>query len=52
MDPLKEQLRRFPYPFPQLELNPDIKNIEDFQYSDFKIINYTSHPKIKMEMAV
>ena len=52
VEPLKEQLKRYPYPFPQLVLNPDIKNIEDFQFSDFKLINYTHHPRIKMEMAV
>jgi thymidylate synthase len=47
-----EQLKRYPYPFPQLEINPDVKDIENFQFSDFKLINYLSHPKIKMEMAV
>ena len=52
VDPLMEQLKRYPYPFPQLEINPDVKDIENFSYSDFKLINYLSHPKIKMEMAV
>ena len=41
-----------PHPFPILELDPTIKNIEDFEYKHFKLINYTHHPKIKMEMAV
>lgn len=52
VEPLQEQLKRYPHPFPQLVLNPDITEIEDFKFSDFKIINYTCHPKIKMEMAV
>ena len=30
VEPLKEQLSRIPFPFPQLELNPDIKDIERF----------------------
>jgi len=45
-------LKRFPYPFPKLDINPDVTNIEDFKFSDFKLVNYTHHPKIKMEMAV
>jgi thymidylate synthase len=52
VEPLKEQLKRYPYPFPQLELNPDKVSIEDFEMSDLKLINYTSHPRIKMEMAI
>jgi thymidylate synthase len=52
VEPLKEQLTRYPYPFPQLEINPDVKNIEDFKFSDFKLVNYTHHPKIKMDMAI
>lgn len=52
IEPLKEQLQRYPYPFPQLEINSEVKEIEDFKFSDFKIRNYTPHPKIKMEMAV
>ena len=52
VEPLKEQLTRMPHPFPILELDPSVKNIEDFEYKHFKLINYTHHPKIKMEMAV
>ena len=52
VEPLREQLTRCPFPFPQLEINPDVKEIEAFQFSDFKLINYNSHPKIKMEIAV
>ena len=52
IEPLKEQLRRYPYPFPQLQMNPDVTEIEKFKFEDFKLINYTAHPRIKMEMAV
>jgi dihydrofolate reductase/thymidylate synthase len=53
VEPLKEQLTRVPHPFPYLELNPDItEDINAFTFKDFKLVNYTHHPKIKMEMAV
>lgn len=44
---IKEQLQRTPYEFPQLELNSEIKNIDDFKYGDFKIVGYKHHPPIK-----
>ena len=52
VEPLKEQLKRIPHPFPHLELNADVKNIEDFEFKDFKLVNYTHDAKIKMDMAV
>lgn len=52
IEPLKKQLKRDPYPFPILKINPDVKNIEDFTMEDFELVNYTHHKKIKMEMAV
>jgi thymidylate synthase len=52
IEPLKEQLKRQPKPFPKLEINPDIKNIEDFKFSDLKLINYEYYPNIEMKMAL
>ena len=52
VEPLKEQLKRVPHPFPYLELNPEIGEIEKFEFKDFKLVNYTHDAKIKMEMAV
>ena len=51
-DQVKEQLKREPYPLPRLWLNPKIKNIDDFQMEDIKLINYQHHPPIKAPMAV
>lgn len=51
-DQAKEQLSREPYPLPNLWLNPDIKNIDDFTMDDIKLINYQCHDTIKAEMAV
>jgi thymidylate synthase len=46
------QLTRQPYPLPQMILNPDVKSIFDYQFQDFDLQNYTSHPHIKAKVAV
>ena len=46
------QLKRRPYALPQMKLNPDINDIFEFQYEDFKLINYQSHPKISAPIAI
>jgi len=48
---IKEQIKREPFPFPTLKLNPDIKNIDDFRYEDIHLENYKSHPPLKGEIA-
>jgi dihydrofolate reductase/thymidylate synthase len=52
VDPLLKQLERVPRTFPRLLINPEVKNIDGFQYSDFTIEEYNPYPTIKMEMAV
>merc|ERR1712037_495161 len=52
IEPLKTQLERTPRPFPILRVNPDVKDIDSFQASDFEIIGYNPHGKIAMDMAV
>ena len=46
------QLKRKPYALPHMELNPDINDIFKFQYEDFQLINYQSHPKISAPIAI
>ncbi|MEK6221600.1 MAG: thymidylate synthase, partial [Chloroflexota bacterium] len=46
------QLSREPYPHPTMKINPDIKNIFDFKFEDFDLIDYQSHPHIKAHVAV
>ena len=48
----KLQLSREPFPLPQLKLNPNVKNIDDFKFEDIEILNYQAHPSIKADVAV
>ena len=52
LDQINLQLTRDVRPLPQMKINPDIKNIFDFRYEDFELINYDPHPHIKGEVAV
>ena len=46
------QLGREPFPLPQMRLNPARTSIFDFEYADFELSNYQSHPHIKAQVAV
>ena len=46
------QLSRDPFPLPVMKLNPEIRNIFDFSFDDFRLENYQSHPSIKAPVAV
>lgn len=48
----KLQLTRKPFPLPQMKINADVKNIFDFTFEDFELVNYQSHPTIKAPVAV
>ena len=52
LEQAKLQLTRQPYPLPQMKLNREITSIFDFQYEDFELVNYQSHPHIKAEISV
>lgn len=52
MEQTKEQLSRELRPLPEMEINPDVKNIFDFTYEDFELVNYDPHPAIKAVVAV
>ena len=46
------QLTRDPRALPQLRLNPDVKDIFAFDYSDISIEGYDPHPHIKGTVSV
>jgi thymidylate synthase len=46
------QLTRTPFPLPQMKINPKVKDIFDFKFEDFELLNYESHPAIKAPVAV
>jgi len=49
---VKLQLSRKPYPLPTMKINPNVKNIDDFKFEDFELVDYQCHPTIKGEVAV
>lgn len=52
IEQVKKQLTREPYKLPEIKINKNIKDIEGFDYKDFELINYVSHPHIKGEISV
>ncbi|MEP6617131.1 MAG: thymidylate synthase [Ginsengibacter sp.] len=46
------QLKRTPSSLPQMKLNPEVKNIFDFKFEDFQLLDYHSQPAIKAPVAV
>lgn len=52
LEQVKEQLSRQPYPLPQMKLNPNVQNIEDFTYEDFELVGYEAHPHIAGKVSV
>ena len=46
------QITRKPFELPSIKLNSAVKNLEDFKYEDFEIVNYESHPAISAPISV
>ncbi|MEO7266219.1 MAG: thymidylate synthase [Ferruginibacter sp.] len=46
------QLSRTPFDLPEMKLNPTVKDIFEFKFEDFELVNYESHPAIKAPVAV
>jgi len=49
---IKLQLSRTPKELPKMEINPLVKNIFEFKFEDFTLVNYNPDPHIKGEVAV
>ena len=44
-----ELLKRQPYAFPRLHLDPSVKKLDDFRVDHFFVQDYYAHPPIKMD---
>ncbi len=51
-DQVELQLSRDFRPLPTMRINPEVKNIFEFKYEDFELLNYDPHPGIKAPIAV
>ena len=46
------QLGRQPYPKPKMHLNPNVTSLFEFQFEDFELVDYQTHPHIRAPIAV
>lgn len=49
---VQELLQRSPLPLPTLQLNPEIRDLFQFQFEDIALLNYHSHPAILAPIAI
>lgn len=52
LEQVKLQLSRTPYSLPRLKIHRKPDSIFDYQFEDFEIVGYESHPHIKAPVAV
>jgi thymidylate synthase len=52
LEQLELQLSRDIRPLPKMILNPEVKDIFDFTFEDFTLVDYNPHPHIKGAVAV
>ena len=52
LEQVKLQMSREPRELPKMIINPNDKNIDDFKYEDFELVNYNPHKGIKAPVAV
>jgi thymidylate synthase len=50
VEPMKEQIKRNPHPFPTVSIKQVRENINDYCVDDFEIIGYQHHEPIKFQM--
>ena len=52
IEQVKLQLTRDPRPLPKMLINPEVKDLFDFKFEDFQLIDYDPHPHIPGVVAV
>ena len=52
MEQVELQLSREPKPLPKMQINPKVKDIFDFKFEDFTLVDYNTHPHIKGKVAI
>lgn len=52
LEQAKLQLSRDLRPLPTMNINPQVKDIFEFSFEDFELLNYDPHPHIKAPVAV
>lgn len=52
VEQVEEMLTREPRPLPTLEMDPSVKDIDDFRMEHFTLNDYNPHPTIKAPVAV
>jgi len=49
IEPIREQLTREPFPLPKLRIkDKQVSDISEYKVSDFELVDYQSHPTIKL----
>ncbi|MFM7682729.1 MAG: thymidylate synthase [Bacteroidota bacterium] len=52
LEQAKLQLTRDFRSLPQMKINPNVKDLFEFKFEDFELVNYDPHPHIKAEVAI
>ncbi len=52
IEQVKLQLTRDPRPLPKMLINPDVKDLLDFKFENFQLVDYDPHPHIAGVVAV
>ena len=52
LDQAEEQLSRDFRSLPTLKINPEVKDLFEFKFEDFELLDYDPHPHIKAQVAV
>lgn len=52
VDAVKTMISREPRPLPHLEIDPSVREIDDFRFGHFNLVDYEPHPNLVMPVAV